>query len=48
MRWRQRRAPLSVVMAAMIAARVALPCNPGLCSRNKSVNQPDTQAFRPD
>jgi hypothetical protein len=38
-----------VVMDAMIALPVAaMPCNRGLCSRKKSVNQPDTQAFRPD
>jgi hypothetical protein len=35
-------------MDAMIAARAALQSNPGLCNRKKSVNQPDTQAFRPD
>jgi len=37
---------LRVVMDAMIALPVA--ANRGLCNRKKSVNQPDTQAFRPD
>jgi hypothetical protein len=36
-------------MDAMIAVPLgAVPCNQGLCSRKKSVNQPDTQAFRRD
>jgi len=35
-------------MAAMIAPVAPCHATRGLCSRKKSVNQPDTQAFRPD
>jgi hypothetical protein len=42
------RAPLSLLKDAMIAVPVAPAMQPGLFSRKKSVNQPDTQAFRPD
>jgi hypothetical protein len=42
------RAPLSLLMDAMIAVPVAPAMQPGLFNRKKFINQPDTQAFRPD